>query len=117
MGKPSVTIKIDKTVVRAKLKSRWDDTLFPLSSQVLADMNEYVRVDQNVLRASSTSASDFDKGILRWNTPYARRVYYTGNPSKDVNPNASLMWCEVGKANHNREWITLAEKLFGGGGK
>ncbi len=111
----SVTVKIDKGAVKARLQSKWKKTMFPLAVQVLADMNEYVRVDQNVLRASSATASDFDKGVLVWNTPYARKVYYTGTPSKDVNPNASLMWCEVGKVNHNRDWITIAEKLFRGG--
>lgn len=110
--KPSVTININRAAIKAKIKTAWKDSLFPLSVQVLADMNEYVRVDQNVLRSSSATASDFDNGVLRWNTPYARRVYFTGTPSKDVNPNASLMWCEVAKSNHMRDWQKIAEKLF-----
>ena len=111
-GKSSVTVKIDKNVVKAKLQAKWEKSLFPLSVQVLADMNEYCRKDIGNLILSSATASDFDRGILKWDTPYARRVYYTGNPSTDGNKKASLLWCEVAKTNHNEDWQKIAEKLF-----
>lgn len=83
-----------------------------VAEQALSDCNEYCRVDQGQLKESSQTASDVKAGKLAWNTPYARRVYYTGTPSKDQNPNASLMWCETAYDAHGKEWNKIAQKEF-----
>lgn len=98
--------------VRKRIDKAWDNTLAPLSELILADCNEYVRVDQGQLRQSSATASDFVKGKLIWRTPYAKRVYYTGTPSRDINPNASLMWADKAKDNHRKDWEKAAQKLM-----
>ncbi len=102
----------DKAALKVKLERAWQGTLFPLSSQVLADCNEFVKVDTNTLRTSSYTASDLKKGRLVWNTPYARRQYYTGTPNKEKNPNASIQWCEKAYHTYRKDWASLAQKLF-----
>ena len=47
---------------------------------------------------------------ISWNTPYARRVYYTGTPSKQANPNASLMWAEKAHDTFGSEWASILKK-------
>lgn len=112
MATSGVKFICDKAALLIKLKRAWDASLFPLSYQVLSDCNEYVKVDQNVLRGSSYIASDLKKGRLVWNTPYARRQYYTGTPNKEKNPNASVLWCEKAYHAYRKDWALLAQKLF-----
>ena len=69
----------------------------PLSEQILDDCNYFCREDKGTLIQSSQIASIPKQGLLVWNTIYAKRVFYTGTPSTDANPNASLRWAEKGK--------------------
>ena len=108
----SVTIKTDRARISARIKSGIASAIPAVSEQALADCNEYCRLDQGQLRESSETASDVKSGTLVWDTPYARRVYYTGTPSKDQNSNASLMWCEVAHDAHGKEWNKIAQKEF-----
>ena len=108
----SVTIKTDRARIAARINAGIASAIPAVSEQALADCNEYCRVDQGQLKESSQTASDVKAGKLAWNTPYARRVYYTGTPSKDQNPNASLMWCETAHDAHGKEWNEIAQKQF-----
>lgn len=107
-----VTITTNIPKIKLKVDGAWEKTLVPLAEQALTDCNYYVRQDTGALRSSSLSASIPCEGLLIWNTPYAKRVYYTGSPSKEVNPNASLMWCEKAHAERGRDWQALAQKIF-----
>lgn len=82
-----------------------------LSSQILADANKHVRADSWELMKSSKRASDPAKGELVWDTPYAKRVYYTGRPSHDENPDAELMWVHVARDRYGNDWVTLFANL------
>lgn len=86
--------------------------LFAAKEQVLTDCNYYVRVDQGILRDSAHAEQNGMELELSWNTPYAKRVYYTGTPSTDKNPNASLQWAEVAANNHSKEWAQIIEKAM-----
>lgn len=112
MSIKGVKFEVKEAALRARLDRAWNGALYPLSSQVLSDCNEYVKVDQNILRESSYTASDLKKGRLIWNTPYARRQYYTGTPNKEKNPNASVQWCEKAFSAYHKDWELLAQKLF-----
>ena len=50
--------------------------------------------------------------LIEGRTKYARRVYYTGTPSKQPNENASLLWCEVAHDAHGKEWNKIAQEQF-----
>lgn len=112
-----VKVTLDKKRVAARVDKATDAMMAPLSEQILADSNEFVRVDQGQLKESSGTYSIPRQGHLEWNTPYAKRVYYTGTPSKDQNPNASLRWVEKAKAKFQADWDKLAQRLFGKGMK
>lgn len=98
-----------------KYIKRFDDleekSRYLLSSQILADANKHVRADKWILRDSSLEASIPSKGLLEWNTPYAKRVYYTGTPSHDQNPDAELMWVQVARDRYSKDWMTMFENL------
>ena len=71
-----VRIQIDPNKVGLKVEGAWKESLFPLSSQILGDCNQYVKVDQHTLEESSGTASDLRNGRLVWDTPYAKRQYW-----------------------------------------
>lgn len=107
-----VKIEFSKAAIKAKLEKAAEATVAPLMEQVLKDSNYYCREDQHGLIASSEKASRPADGVLVWDTPYAKNVYYTGAPSTDVNPHASLMWFHKAKNEHGKEWTALAQKCL-----
>lgn len=88
-----------------------DKARYLLSSQILADANKHVRMDKGTLRDSSIEHSNLPKGELVWNTPYAKRVYFTGTPSTDKNPDAELMWVQVAVDRYSKDWVTIFTNL------
>ena len=84
--------------------------LFAAQEQILTDCNFFVRQDQGTLRASGHTQVSGNTMQVVYDTPYARRVYYTGTPSRDVNPNASLQWCHKAGSSYSVQWQTLLEE-------
>lgn len=104
----------DKAAIKAQLQRAWDKVLPQLTDTILSETNEFVREDSSAMRKSSYTASNVKDGEIIWNTPYAKRVYYTGDPSKEKNPRATTLWCEAAKREYGKDWEKRAQKLFGG---
>lgn len=115
MRQSPVTVTFNPINPLNRLRRRWQEALPKISEQILADCNRYVRDDSGRLRQSSAQASSLAAGKLIWITPYARRVYYTGQPSHARNPNASLRWCEKARGLHASAWAALVRQKLGGG--
>jgi len=105
-----VVLNIPKIMKRAN--SLWERNLHALCATIRADANKYVPVDQGTLRQSSYYSSQLDKGLIIWNTPYAKRRYYTGHPRRIINPNASILWCEKAKKLHRKQWDSAAARIL-----
>ena len=60
---------------------------------------------------SVTTTGDLPNGLLVWDTPYAKRVYFTGTPSHDENPDAELMWVHVARDRYSKDWLAMFEQL------
>ena len=103
-----VIIKIDQAQVAARIKTAWDNGLFKLSSEILADCNEYCKEDQGTLIASSNVHSRPQEGKLIWETPYAKRQYWEIRTS--LTPGRTWKWCETAKRKHKSRWNRLAER-------
>lgn len=114
MYRVTVEVKPEAGGALARLRAGWKAGLGGLAAQALADCNRYARDDTGRLRRSAYAASDLPAGRLVWQTPYARRVYYTGAPSHAHNALASLRWCERAKAAHGAAWLRTAAKMLGG---
>lgn len=84
--------------------------IFKVTNQALKDSNNYARRQSGDLIRSSLIATDYRKGILVWNTPYAKKVYWIGTPLKNKNPKARLMWAHHAKSKHNKEWLKIAQR-------
>lgn len=116
----NVRIEFDKNSVAARVHGASDLATFAMAQQALKDSNIYCKWDQEELINSSLvdedsgigKASDLNKGELVWDKPYAKKQYYTGNPSPDPNPNASKMWWHKARAIHGEEWENLGQKTM-----
>ena len=110
----NIRVEVNTNGIVSGIRNKWGSGLYKLMSMIRDDCNKYVRIDKGTLRKSSYSSSKPNEGLIIWNTPYARRVYYTGLPRTTVNPSASLQWCEKAKAEHLKKWQRMAAQLTGG---
>ena len=101
-------IIISTNQVEAKVKTAWDKGLYALSSEILADCNEYCKEDTGMLIASSNTHSKPQDGKLIWQTPYARRQYWAIQTS--LKPGRTWKWCETAKRKWSARWKKLAEE-------
>jgi len=99
-----------RPVPESAIKNAFDKALFACREQILTDCNYFVRVDQGILRDTAYVDDSGDGISVIYPQEYAKKVYYTGNPSKAQNPNASLMWCEKAHGQFGREWREIIEK-------
>lgn len=96
-----------------RLRQAWTSDVLPvLSEQMMTDCNTYVRKQDGTLAESIDHKISGTKLRITWNTAYAKRVYYTGTPRKNVNPNASLRWCEKAIRRHKGDWANQATNLL-----
>lgn len=111
-AKELVRAEIDAEVVKRKTAAAAAKAREAVAVQALEDSNNYVRKETGELARSSERASDLKEGLLVWDTPYARRVYYTGDPSGDENPGASLMWAHKAAAENLEKWLKTGWEEF-----
>lgn len=88
--------EVDNAKIKAGANHARDIGMAALGEQALKDANYFCKEDSGVLIDSSRFEKTADGVALIWNTPYAKRQYYTGQPSPDKNPNASMMWAHKG---------------------
>ena len=103
-----VRIYIDQNQCAAKVKTAWEKGLFALSSEILADCNEYCKEDSHALINSSLAHSGLSQGKLIWQTPYAKRQYWEIRTS--LTPGRTWKWCETAKRKWLRKWKQKAEE-------
>ena len=109
-----VKIKISRNMpqIMAKIQAGEKAAVIAATEAVVKYGNIYVRVDQGTLEDSSLTASIPAEGKAIWDTPYAKRVYYTGEPSRDKNENASLRWADEGVRVFKKEIDQEAQNAF-----
>jgi hypothetical protein len=105
-----IRIQIDPNKVGLKVQGAWKESLLPLSSQILGDCNQYVKIDHKDMMLSSGSASKLNEGKLVWDTPYAKRQYWEIRTS--LTPGRTWKWCETAKRKFKSDWQKLAERLL-----
>ena len=103
-----VRIQISTKQVEAKIMTAWQKGLYELSSEILADCNEYCKEDHGILIASSNIKSRPQEGVLIWETPYAKRQYWEIRTS--LKPGRTWKWCETAKRKWKSRWQRLAQE-------
>lgn len=133
----NVKIKRNMPAILAKVQAGNKAMVAAVTEAVVQYGNKFVREDQGVLRASAligtavqdavnrsdwtpedkatysaASGSRPKEGLAIWDTPYAKRVYYTGTPSTDQNPDAAQQWAEKGVCTYKKELDQVAQNAF-----
>lgn len=112
-----VKIKRNMPKIVAKIEAGRQAMVEAVTESVVEYGNIFVREDQGTLKDSALIASRPKEGLAIWDTPYAKRMYYTGTPSKDKNPDASLQWAEKGVSTYKKELDQVAQNAFNEGMK
>jgi hypothetical protein len=91
-----------------------------IDHEILRTIDPYVPMLSGTLKRSATIHTVIGSGVIRWVTPYARRMYFT-NPGPDMprqtGPLRGKRWIERWKNDGWVERITEgARKKFGFGG-
>lgn len=107
-----MNFSVNRTLYKRLLDGATHAGLEAVGEQALADSNEFVREDQGTLRESGRFDVKDDDVIISYNTPYAKRVYYTGKPSHDVNASASLQWIHKARKTYGKDWLKIMQKAF-----
>ena len=102
-------IQINKAQVHARVMGAWKANLHALTTEILADCNEYVKRSPNhTMRDSSLIHSKPSEGLIVWETPYARRQYWEIQTA--LTPGTTWRWIETAKRHHLTRWNRLAQK-------
>ena len=106
----SVEVTTDIQAIKQRIAQDVEKMTFLVTTQALKDCNKYARRQSGDLIKSSLIATNYQTGEMIWNTPYAKKVYWTGTPLKNKNPHARLMWADYAKKHHNKEWLEIAQR-------
>lgn len=110
-----IKIKRNAAAIQAKIAAGEKKMIPAVTEAVIQYGNIFVREDQGALKNSALISSRPQEGKAVWDTPYAKKAYYTGTPSTDVNPDASLMWAEKGVNTYKKELDQIAQNNFAEG--
>lgn len=114
MSKPHVTVDlsgIEKKFSGEQLRAK----RAAFAHRVGFDMNKRCPVDEGTLRDSMPVSSDFESGLVIWDTPYAKKVLNADSVRTVKNPNACPQWPEAVKAEKLGDWKQMAGSLLAGG--
>lgn len=112
----SVKITRNMAAIQAKIKTGNSMMVPAVTEAVIEYGNKFVRKDQGELESSALIKSRPKEGLAIWEKGnFAKKLYYTGTPSKDVNSNASLMWAEKGVNTYKKELDQVAQNAFSKG--
>lgn len=106
-----IEFQFDKAALMTRIEAASKKGIAAVANEALKDANYYARMDTGELIRSSLRASRPEEGELVWDTPYAKKMYYTGVPSRDANPNASLLWAHKGYAENHAKYSRILEKI------
>ena len=87
--------------------------LFAASEQILTDCNTDIKHLEGALEDSSQHSVNLLTLTLTWNTPYAKKQWYTGKPSDTslrFHPKASIMWAVKAEQEYGKDWQRILQK-------
>lgn len=106
----TVTVELNTDKLRGKIEERLTHTQLALDNEVLKDDNYYVPFREGTLMRSGHIP---EPGTVEWDEEYSRWQYYNGpNKSKDLNPNATMLWHEHSAARNMKKWEKVANEEY-----
>lgn len=103
-------ITIDKAQIKQKIDSAAEKALWATTTEIKADCNEFVKRDIGTLENSAQIKSEPQKGLITYDTPYAKRQYWEIKTS--LTPGRTWRWFETAKQKYGDRWKGLYEKAL-----
>lgn len=111
----SAKVYTDMAAIKKRMEAAKKFVNYAATEAIIEYGNIFVREDTGELKDSALIASNREEGKAIWDTPYAKRMYYTGKPARDKNPNASLMWADKGVNTYRKELDKVVQNAFNKG--
>lgn len=110
--------EIDQAKCISRFSPRYEKAQKYVDSEVLRCSAPFVPFREGTLMKSGTLGTVVGSGVVKYNAPYAGRVYYgTGmNFNKNHHPQACAQWFEKSKAAYKEDWIKGAQNIISGDG-
>lgn len=124
----AVTVSLNRAHLQARINNDKERVGQALAEQILADCNNtFIPLD-----SSNTGGDLMDSGRVEkingsysatWDTPYAAYQYYgvrrdgthvIKDHDDGKHEKATILWCEVAKFNHGKDWEKIAQKTVDG---
>ena len=115
----------DKNTVAMRLKGLAQKSITVVTNEALKDASELCPTDSGELMRSGIRNSQPEKGLLIWDTPYAKYQYYGVSKSgKQLNyksdgtpshPQATSLWAHKGFERNREKYKRMAQKVISGG--
>lgn len=134
----SVTFDLDISRLLSNADIATKEAVAFMAEQIQKDSNKFAPKDHSMLIDSSINNSDLENGLIVWDTPYARYLYYgvlmvgkNGSPwakagerkkvkkpevpldfDTSKNPNAGKMWYHRAKDVNFKKWEKSFKQTF-----
>lgn len=110
----SVGVELNVNAFFASREATFKKAQAELDTQVIKDSNLFCPEHIGTLKDSATIYSKVGDGMVGWNTPYARSLYFgVGYKfSKDKNHYARAKWLEYANKLYNERWLKIAQGAF-----
>ena len=123
----SITVKLDRAHLSARMKNGKAAAGPILCQQILDDCRPFTPHDQGTLEDSGRVQEYEDAFAVSWDTVYAAYQYYgcwpdgshvIVNHDRSINAQATTLWVEAARAQHDADWQKVAQREFvkGAGG-
>ena len=114
----NVKININKNKVKSKIENGIKAMRIALSEQILDYSENLIPTAENALRDSGITSSIPEKGLLIWNTKYAKYQWYGMREDgshvvkKYTTPGTGTMWAQKAVDNNKKELQQVAQNAF-----
>lgn len=116
MFKANVKVSLNAAQMERRFGPRLDEAQAWLDGAVIKDTDEFVPMAQGILAGSALRYSDIGLGVIRYDTPYARKLYYGSNFTfaRDKHSKATHHWFEKARSVFLDNWGKGVARILGG---
>lgn len=120
ISKKSVEVLVDWAKINMDMRRRKATAQAILDLAIIHDTDPLVPMRQGTLAGSAMLSSKVGKGIIVYDTPYARHLYYGINVkngkkftySRAKHPRATERWVEVSKSLYLDKWVKQVRDAY-----
>ena len=115
MFKMTVSMKPTREIIERRGLQKGGRVQKFVDSEVIRYSDPYIPMQQGILKKSHKPATIVGSGLVKYDTPYARKQYYSnsGNGKEGINNGGmrGRLWFERMKADHKKDILNGVKKM------